>query len=121
MRILFIQSNPDAEWRLRRALKNAAAQLTFRASGREGLLEARTQFDLIICDTDLYDCDGFELMALIRKETPNEKSIIVMTNDYFNLEMVQLADSLGAMALIKPYQLELRIESIVNELKEIHA
>lgn len=119
-RLLVVEDNRHAMRLITTVLRSMGVpQIESAHDGHEALkkINACMPFDLVICDRNMPEMNGIELLKKLRRFAPDLPFLMVTANA--DLESVQEARSLGATAfLAKPYtpkDLEARIHAIFNQ------
>lgn len=116
MKILIIEDEKKVAENLKKGLSEELFQVDLAATGEEGFFKASSQkYDLILLDIRLPQCDGFEVLKLIRKEQATPVIILTAKHD---LKDRIMGFSLGADDYImKPFafaELVARIQAILR-------
>ncbi len=117
IRILVIDDEEIVRISCQKALIPAGYEVDTAASGKEGLeLFEKDRYDLIIIDLKMPGIDGLELMAHIKRLSP-EQNVMIMTG-YDTIEHIVDSISLGATHYIeKPFTPFTLIERIKEALQ----
>ncbi len=107
-RILIIDDRPEARSMLKNMLSEIGVTQVFEASdGREGLKFIDTAFDfvdMILCDWNMPQMDGMNLLRQIRSVDPNLPFLMITGRG--DIESVASAKGAGVSAyILKPYSL----------------
>ena len=79
-------------------LAEAGFNLITASSGREGLvLFKKSNPDLVITDVKLGDMDGLEVLAAIKRESPEIPVIVITSKDVTHEEMKLLEEDVAAI------------------------
>lgn len=105
----------DAEVRARalRCLARPEIRLASAANGRLALQDAhRLKPDVVICDIDMPEMDGFELLSALRDDPELGKTLVMMLTSESSRDSMRLGMSLGADDyLTKPFTGEELVEA----------
>jgi DNA-binding response OmpR family regulator len=114
-RILVVDDEPEIRQLLADILEGAGFQVFTAGDGREAREEAgKYPIDLVITDLFMPEEEGIEMIRAMRKEHPQLK-IIAMSGG-FGLEMLKVAEMLGAQAVLtKP----LAAETVLGRIREL--
>jgi signal transduction histidine kinase/DNA-binding response OmpR family regulator len=76
--VLLVEPDDDARGRVERSLRATGATVVICTDGRHGLeLSRRQQFDLIVCDPQSPDFDGFALLPALRDDPANRQTPVL--------------------------------------------
>jgi len=75
--ILVVDDNPPTRYSTSRVLRSAGFEVVEAATGREALLKASRNPDLIILDVNLPDIDGFEICRILRSTTLTARTPVI--------------------------------------------
>jgi DNA-binding NtrC family response regulator len=107
--VLVIDDDPAVRLTMEVVLKRGSHSVVLTDNGRKGLRLLQTgQFDLLIVDLFMPDMDGLEIVAQVKKSSP-ELPIIVASGHYTGAgpapDFLQMATKLGAVySLQKPFR-----------------
>ncbi len=118
LRVLLIEDDILAQKASSTMLQSLGCHLTTAATGQASLERiAQQQFDLILCDLGLPDCDGFDLVKAIRGKTSTPLCALTATTstaeqryafelgvNYFLAKPASLADLQAIMLQCQPLQ-----------------
>jgi CheY-like chemotaxis protein len=118
--IVLVEDNPDQRLALKLALEQAGYSVREAADGREALrLQSERAARVLITDIFMPEADGLELIAVVRRQFPTTKIIVIsgggrkVRGDY-----VASAELAGAdAALRKP----VRVPELLDILKKLAA
>jgi CheY-like chemotaxis protein len=76
--VLVVDHDDDIREAIERGLRAGGADVVACADGRDGLALSREgTFDLIVCDMQATDVDGFSLLAAIEQDTANRHTPVL--------------------------------------------
>lgn len=116
-RILLVDDEEPVRKLVRRMLEKAGMEVV-EADG-EGTLRALQgqQFDLVLLDLFMPDCDGIELIRQLRRESSSTKIVAMSGGGRNNVDLLPVARQLGANeALPKPFDQEKLLATINRAL-----
>ena len=105
---------------LRQALERTGYEVLVAKDGREGLHQSRTvAVDLILADIFIAGQDGLATIAILRRELPAVKIIVMSGGDHIgNLDIAEAIRPLGVHGLLKkPFELYKLLETIEDVLQ----
>jgi CheY-like chemotaxis protein len=119
LRVLLVEDHPDLAVLTAALLEAEGLHVQTALSGREAL-EAAPAFrpQLILCDMNLPDMKGLELIRRLRSDPATERSYVVMLTAMWGMEAVygREVERVGADALIfKPITTE-AVRTLVEKL-----
>jgi DNA-binding response OmpR family regulator len=118
--VLVIDDDAAVRSSLEMLLETHGFQVAVARDGRQGLAAFRTIApDIVLTDIMMPQQDGIETIALIRRECPNAKIIVMSSSEPLaNVDLVSAAPMLGAnVGLHKPFDAQELIETIHALLK----
>jgi two-component system chemotaxis response regulator CheY len=89
------------------ALRAAGFGMMQAADGKEGLaiVDANANIDLVICDINMPNMNGLEMLAQIRDKPGNEALKVLMLTTEAQTSLVKRAKELGAVGwIVKPFK-----------------
>jgi two-component system KDP operon response regulator KdpE len=119
-RILIIDDEEALRRMLRQALERAGYEVREAKDGREGLHQSRTvAVDLILADVFIADQDGLATIAILRRELPAVKIIVMSGGDRIgNLDIAEAIRPLGIHGMLKkPFELHELLETVQDVLQ----
>jgi DNA-binding response OmpR family regulator len=117
-KILVVDDEPAVRASLQEILEQEGHHVTAAASGQEALavLDAEA-FDLVLVDLKMEGIDGMEVMARVKKETPD--TVVIMLTAYGTLDSAVGALRHGAHDyLLKPSSVEEIVASVETGLSK---
>jgi putative nucleotidyltransferase with HDIG domain len=98
--ILLVDANESSFARLNRLLREDGHATEIVESRTEAMdfLSARRDCELVICDLDLREADGFELLGCIARNHP--EVAVILTSERREIDMVRKAFRMGAADLL---------------------
>src|SRR6476469_149858 len=75
--ILVVDDNPATRYSTSRVLRSAGFEVVEATTGREAVLKASGNPDLIILDVNLPDIDGFEVCRILRSTTLTARTPVI--------------------------------------------
>jgi two-component system, chemotaxis family, chemotaxis protein CheY len=118
--VLVIDDDSAVRSSLEMLLEAHGFQVALARDGRQGLAAFRTIApDIVLTDIMMPQQDGVETVALIRRECPNAKIVIMSSSEPLaNVDLVSAATMLGAnVGLHKPFDPQELIDTICTLLK----
>lgn len=108
LRVLLIDDEPFYHKMIAPALKKAGYELKYARSGNEGLSSLRSfNPEIIILDLRLPDIDGFEIMAILRRDPRFSSTPVIFVSGQNELDNKLKAFEMGADDYLeKPFQSE---------------
>jgi two-component system, OmpR family, response regulator MprA len=113
--VLVIDDDSAVRSSLEILLEAHGFQVAVARDGRQGLAAFRTIApDIVLTDIMMAQQDGIETIALIRRECPNAKIVVMSSSEPLaNVDLVSAASMLGAnVGLHKPFYAQELIETI---------
>lgn len=120
-RVLIIDHEDEAREAIRRALEEIDIQVTSVAGGRIAMNLYRTQdFDMVITELLMPECDGLEIIMDLRKQKPTTKIIAISGGGQTGMyHMLSVAEKLGAhRSLFKPFSPRQMLKTVSEVLAE---
>jgi len=120
LQVLIIDDAAEVRTKVLRCLARADVQLSSAANGLQGLEQARaTKPDLIICDIDMPEMNGFEVLEALRADEELASVQIMLLTGYSSRDSMRLGMTLGADDyLTKPFTDEELISAFNGLLKK---
>jgi len=113
-RILIIDDDDQLRQMLRKFLEHEGYTVSEASSGEEGIVRfSELPADLIITDLVMPGKSGIETAVAIKEEYPDAKFILMSGCDWYGIDAeFEVAKSLGAITLKKPFEQKNIIEAI---------
>jgi len=119
MKILVVHRQKSNVDLIKSVLSSSKPVVLYTESGLDGLLTSRIEyFDLIICGTDLPVVTGFELARSIKTNSINRDTPVILVCNIIDASAGHLAKALGVIALLSPFEIGFRLETIVSQQVE---
>ncbi len=110
IRILYIEDEKQQRKDLSETLKNKGYQVTTACSGKTGLsLFERRHFEVILCDLNMPDIDGMEVLEQVRKTDPNMPFIMLSSRGSIKEAVRSIRKGAFDFVLEPPHPEELEI------------
>ncbi|MBX7113668.1 MAG: response regulator [Myxococcaceae bacterium] len=118
--ILVIDDDKSARLLLERVLKRVGHKVRLVDNGQQGLdAMAKESFDVLICDRNLPDVDGMEVLQKAHTRHPTMKTVIVTGSPTAQLQ--SSAEALGIFAYVaKPFALTELVSACEGALRARH-
>ena len=119
LRILVIENEPELSRLLLTVLKRHGFDACAASTGTDGLrLSGEQNYDLILCDIDLPDIDGFEICRRI-KQSPKLRPIpIILMSGRLAEGNEAMALKLGAVDFVsKPFGVEILLSKVSGHIR----
>ena len=120
-KIVIIDDSRTARQQVKSALAAGGYEIIEAADGREGLATIASHLDasLVICDVNMPNMNGIEMLKTLRVETPAAQMPIIMLTTEALPELLQQAKQAGAKGWIvkpfKPDMLQAAVRKLVGE------
>ncbi len=117
-KILLVEDDPVIQLVHKRYIKQLGYELTIAESGKQAILLASQQFDLILMDIGIPEINGFEATTAIRfheKHSPHQSRIIGLTGYSDSESFAKCLEAGMDGVLIKPVEPE-EIKKIIDDL-----
>ena len=113
-RILVVDDDDQFRKMLSKMLKTEGYEVTEAANGNKAIEQHSAQsFDLIITDIIMPDKEGIEVIVEIKDIDPKSKFIVVSGANWYGSDVeFEVAKTLGAQVLQKPFEHEALLEAI---------
>lgn len=108
VRVLVIDDEPSICTALRLILYNAGYNVVTASGGQQGIELIRNEnFDIILCDLQMPDINGMEVLRQTHSTCIRKGSIVIMMSAYGTIEIALKAIKLGAYDYVpKPFNAE---------------
>ncbi len=119
IKILVVDDSPTIRQIITIALRKQQYDITTASDGLEGLTAAQgAQFDVIICDLNMPNMNGFEMITKVKSLPNYQKTPIFMLTTETSKESLKQGKSIGITAwCTKPIKPENLIQYIDHALK----
>lgn len=113
-RILIVDDDDQIRKLLRRMLEHEGYEVIEAADGNEAIeLHSAKAFDLIIIDIIMPGKEGIETIIDIKNDDPHAKFIVISGVQWYGSDVeFEIAKTLGAQTLKKPFKREALLEAI---------
>ena len=117
-KIVIIDDSRTARQQVKSALAAGGYEIIEAADGREGLSQIASHLDaaLVICDVNMPNMNGIEMLKTLRVETPAAQMPIIMLTTEALPELLQQAKQAGAKGwIVKPFKPDM-LQAAVRKL-----
>ena len=117
LNVLIIDDNEQITKMISSFLDMSNHECTVVNDGKEGVEQIKThQYDSIVLDLAMPECDGYEILDILAKEDPSQLSkIIILTASNVPLETVRKFKELGiSSCLQKPVDIDQLLSKITD-------
>ncbi len=114
-KILVVDDSRTARQQVSLALADAGYAIVEGVDGRDGLAKITGNADaaLVICDVNMPDMSGLEMLAALRRDHPGVQVPVVMLTTEAQLELVQQAKQQGARGwIVKPFKPHMLVAAV---------
>ena len=114
-KIVVIDDSRTARQIVTNALCAAGYEVIEAVDGHDGLLKINEHPDasLVLCDVNMPNLNGIQLLSAMRTDHPALKMPIVMVTTEADLEMVQQAKQTGAKGwIVKPFKEHMLVAAV---------
>jgi two-component system chemotaxis response regulator CheY len=104
--ILVVDDSGTVRQQVSMALKQAGFETAQAADGREGLamVDANRNIDMVICDVNMPNMNGLEMVEKIKSKPENKALPILMLTTEGQPSMIKRAKEAGAVGwIVKPF------------------
>ena len=118
--VLVVDDSGSVRQQVAMALRRAGFALVEAADGREGLamLAANKNIDMVICDINMPNMNGLEMVEKVKSQPENKSLPILMLTTEGQPSMVKRAKEAGAVGwLVKPFN-SVQLVQTVSRLTE---
>ncbi len=104
--ILVVDDSGTVRQQVSMALKQAGFAIVEAADGQEGLatLESNRAIDMVVCDVNMPNLNGLEMVEKVKKKPENKSLPILMLTTEGQPSMIKRAKEAGAVGwIVKPF------------------
>ena len=114
-KIIVIDDSRTARQQVTTALAAAGYEIVEAVDGKDGLAKIQCHPDaaLVICDVNMPNLNGLQMLAMLRSEQPNALMPVVMLTTEAQPELLQQAKKAGAKGwIVKPFKPEMLLATV---------